>query len=53
MRKLVYLAREAAHYLKTTKRWWLLPILVVLALLVVLVLILETASTYPIIYPFL
>jgi len=53
MRKIWYLLRETGHYLRQTKRWWLLPIVITILLLALLALLLHTASTYPIIYPFL
>ncbi len=53
MRKIWYLLRETGHYLRQTKRWWLLPIVITILILALLALLLHTASTYPIIYPFL
>jgi hypothetical protein len=43
--------RALARHLRATARWWLIPVLLVLALLVVLVFLLHTENTYPILYP--
>lgn len=44
------LVREVMHYMKTHKRWWLLPILLIFALFGVL---LAVAQFAPIVSPFI
>lgn len=44
------LTREIIHYLQENKRWWLLPIVLVLALLAVVALLSGLAPALPFIY---
>ena len=42
---------EFWEFLKVRKRWWLLPIVIVLALLGLLIFFAESSSVAPFIYP--
>lgn len=46
----VNLAREFWAYLRTRKKWWLLPIMVVLVLIGTLLVFAETSVLAPLIY---
>jgi hypothetical protein len=49
MRKLLII-KELWNFLKVRKRWWLLPIVIVLALVGLLVVLTESSSVAPFIY---
>jgi len=42
--------KEFWEFLKHSKRWWLLPIVVILVLLSVFILLTESSAVFPMIY---
>ncbi|MGB7924039.1 MAG: DUF5989 family protein [Pyrinomonadaceae bacterium] len=44
------LLRELAQFLKQEKKWWLLPLCVILVLMTVLIVIAESSALAPFVY---
>jgi hypothetical protein len=44
------LLRELVQFLKQEKKWWLLPICIVLALMTILIVIAESSAIAPFVY---
>lgn len=52
MARRFYLLRDVYNFMKENKKWWLLPIVVILVLFGILIVLAQSSSLSPFIYAF-